>query len=98
MKMLPLFIQAVSWNAAGALLYKFLLLAYQIFLFKNIDPTLYGQTGTIFSGIFFLISITNFGFEYTFFPLFEKLGKSKKHASLFIHYCYIRIFIGFLVG
>ena len=98
MKIFPLFIQALTWNAAGALLYKFLLLAYQFFLFKTIDTTLYGQIGTIFSGIYFLISITNFGFEYNFFPLFEKLGNSKKHAALFIKYCYIRIFIGFLVG
>lgn len=98
MKIFPLFIQALTWNAAGALLYKFLLLAYQYFLFQTISTELYGKVGTIFSGIFFLISITNFGFEYTFFPLFEKLSNSKKHAALFFQYCYIRIFISMLVG
>ena len=73
-------------------------MAYQLFHFKTIDTALYGKIGTIFSGIYFLISITNFGFEYNFFPLFEKLGDSKKHAALFIKYCYIRILIGFFVG
>ena len=98
MKIFSLFLQALSWNAAGALVYKFILLTYQFLLFKAIDAQLYGQIGTIFSGIYFLISITNFGFEYNFFPLFEKLGNSKKNAALFMQYCYIRIFIGFLVG
>lgn len=98
MKTFPIFLEALTWNAAGALLYKFLLLAYQFFLFKTIDIAIYGQIGTIFSGIYFLISITNFGFEYNFFPLFEKLGNSKQNALLFIRYCYIRIIIGFLVG
>lgn len=58
------FFTAISWNIINVFLYKIILQAHQACLFLAISQELFGLSGTLFSSIYFLISITNVGFDY----------------------------------
>ena len=58
------FFRAISYNVFNIFLYKIILQLHQVALFSVISSTLFGLAGTLFSSIYFLISVTNIGFDY----------------------------------
>jgi hypothetical protein len=60
----PHFFKAITYNVANIFLYKIILQLHQTALFFIIPSTMFGLIGTLFSSIYFLISITNIGFDY----------------------------------
>ena len=62
--MLYNFFKAISYNVLNIFLYKIILQTHQLLLFSTISNQLFGLAGTLFSSIYFLISITNVGFDY----------------------------------
>ncbi|MBI2345050.1 hypothetical protein HYV10_03195 [Candidatus Dependentiae bacterium] len=62
--MLYNFFKAMSYNVINIFLYKIILQTHQLLLFSIIPSQLFGLIGTLFSSIYFLISVTNIGFDY----------------------------------
>lgn len=58
---------AVFWNAINVFLYKIILQTHQFCLFSVINKELFGISGTLFSAIYLLINLTNYGFDYSLF-------------------------------
>ncbi len=58
------FLRAISYNVFNIFLYKIILQLHQVALFSVISSQLFGLAGTLFSSIYFLISVTNIGFDY----------------------------------
>ena len=61
------FIYSLVWNAVNIFLYKIILQTHQACLFYTIHKELFGICGTLFSAIYLLINLTNFGFDYSLF-------------------------------
>lgn len=57
------FIKSIQWNAIEAIPYQIILSLHNAALFKVLGPTVYGLIGTLFSAVFFLVGITNLGFD-----------------------------------
>ena len=81
-------IRAIKWNTAGIILYKIILFTHQSFLFAFIPQTEYGILGTIFSTIYFLIPVTNFGFDYTLLSFFKKNRSPEETNFILKQYTY----------
>lgn len=62
--MLYNFFRAISYNVFNIFLYKIILQTHQVALFSVLSSQLFGLAGTLFSSIYFLISVTNIGFDY----------------------------------
>ncbi|NBV40594.1 hypothetical protein EBR77_02010 [bacterium] len=77
-----LYKNALFWNIQSALVYKLLLITHQTFLFYITPQELFGHAGTLFASLFFLISITNFGFDYSLISLFSRQYTDKKNISI----------------
>lgn len=58
------FFRAISYNILNVFLYKIILQTHQLLLFSVVSSQLFGLAGTLFSSIYFLISVTNIGFDY----------------------------------
>jgi O-antigen/teichoic acid export membrane protein len=84
------FIRAIKWNTAGIVLYKIMLFAHQTFLYGSIPQTDYGIVGTLFSTIYFLIPVSNFGFDYTILSFFVK-SKSSEESSFVLQQYFYRV-------
>ena len=78
------FLQAILWNTINIFLYKILLQTHQVCLFYVISKQLFGISGTIFSSIYLLISLTNFGFDYSLFSFYQQYSSSKKEFQILI--------------
>jgi len=72
------FLTAISWNILNLFLYKIILQVHQACLFLVISQELFGLSGTLFSTIYFLISITNVGFDYFIITHHSSYTHSKK--------------------
>ena len=77
-----LFAKAILWNTINVLLYKILLQTHQASLFYTITPQLFGFSGIIFSFIYLLISLTNFGFDYMLFALYKHYSSQQLHQVI----------------
>lgn len=87
------FIKALAWNSSVVFLYKAILLFHQIMLYSIISKTLYGIQSTLFACIYFVIAITNFGFEETLLPFFSTYSQSKRQFLQLINYLILRIIV-----
>lgn len=75
------FFRAISLNILNLFLYKFILQTHTYCLFLVTSKELFGLSGTIFSAIYFLISITNFGFDYFIITHHNDYIKSQRHIK-----------------
>lgn len=62
--MTPHFFKAITYNIVNIFLYKIILQLHQTTLFFTIAAPMFGLVGTLFSSVYFLISVTNIGFDY----------------------------------
>ena len=85
------FISAFLWNTLNVFLYKIMLQTHQVCLFYVINKELFGISGTIFSAIYLLISLTNFGFDYSLFAFHKNYIQNKIQFQSLIHQFIIRI-------
>ena len=74
---------SLKWISLESLSYQFILLTHQILLFKVSGYKTYGAIGTIFSLVYFTVTITSLGLESSLSPFFKKISKSKKSFRLF---------------
>lgn len=73
------FKSGLQWNTLEGIWYQVALTIHNIFLFKVIGQEHYGLVGTLFSSLYFLISITNLGLDSSLGPFFTIFSKSKQH-------------------
>lgn len=85
------FLHAIAWNTISVFLYKVLLQTHQACLFYVISKELFGISGTIFSSIYLLISLTNFGFDYSLFSFYARSCISKQQFSFLIKQYALRL-------
>ncbi len=95
--MLYNFFKAISYNVFNIFLYKIILQIHQIALFNVISSQLFGLAGTLFSSIYFLISITNIGFDYFIITHHNQYTVSQKNFKKLIPLFIARIFCIVLV-
>jgi hypothetical protein len=87
------FLNAVLWNTINVFLYKILLQTHQVCLFYIISKELFGVSGTIFSSVYFLISMTNFGFDYSLFSFYQQYSSSQQQFKKLINQYMVRLCI-----
>ncbi len=75
----PNFMQAVLWNAFNVFLYKIILQTHQFCLFYVISNELFGISGTLFSSVYLLIGLTNFGFDYSLFAFNQSFSSCQNN-------------------
>ena len=85
------FISAFLWNTLNVFLYKIMLQTHQVCLFYVISKELFGISGTLFSTIYLLISLTNFGFDYSLFAFHKYYIQSKFQFQSLIRQFIIRV-------
>ncbi len=90
------FKKAIVINSVNVVAYKSILQVHQLFLFYVINKELFGIAGILFSIIYFLINVTNFGFDYSIFAFYKFFTQSKKHFIKLVHQVLIR-FITLLI-
>lgn len=73
------FINALLWNTLNIFLYKIILQTHQTCLFYAVSKELFGICGTLFSTIYLLINLTNFGFDYSLFAFHRSYTSCKSH-------------------
>src|SRR5438105_1510836 len=73
------FTKSIAWDTFEAASYQLLLLCHQIALFSIIGRTEYGLIGALFSIIYLVVTITNFGLDVTLSPFFSYMTTSKQH-------------------
>lgn len=91
------FLQAIKWNTINVFLYKFLLQTHQACLFYVISKELFGISGTIFSSIYLLISLTNFGFDYSLFSFYQQYSSSQEQFKSLVKQYALRLMVTLLV-
>ncbi len=84
------FIHAAFWNAFNVFLYKIILQIHQTCLFYVISKELFGISGILFSTIYFLISLTNFGFDYSLFAFHQYYSSSQKNFKIMMQQFMLR--------
>lgn len=72
-----LFSRILFYTSLESILYQAILCSHQIMLFRAADTTMYGQAGTLFSGIFLLVLYLNAGLDISLAPLFKQATQSK---------------------
>ena len=87
------FLHAILWNTINVFLYKILLQTHQAFLFYTISKELFGVSGTIFSSVYLLISLTNFGFDYSLFSFYKQYSSSQNQCKFLIKQYVIRFIV-----
>jgi hypothetical protein len=90
------FIHAIFWNILNVFLYKIILQIHQACLFYVISKELFGISGTLFSTIYLLINLTNFGFDYSLFAFHRYYTNSQKDFKLLISQAIKRIAVIFI--
>jgi hypothetical protein len=93
----PHFFKAISYNAVNIFLYKIILQLHQTALFFTISATMFGLIGTLFSSIYFLISITNIGFDYFIITHHASYTASQKNFKKLIPIFIVRLITVLLV-
>lgn len=78
------FFQAVRWNAAESLLYQGILLGHQLLLFAVVDTQLYGLIGLIFSLLYLIVSLTNFGLDASMAQFFAHHDLTQNNIRSFL--------------
>lgn len=84
------FIHAALWNAFNVFLYKIILQTHQACLFYVVSKELFGISGTLFSTIYLLISLTNFGFDYSLFAFHQYFTSCQKNFAKMMHHFLLR--------
>lgn len=87
------FVQAMVWNTINVFLYKIILQTHQACLFYVISKELFGVSGTLFSTMYLLINLTNFGFDYSLFAFYQYYISSKNNFQLLIRQFITRIIV-----
>lgn len=82
---------AFAWNSLNIFAYKILLQTHQTLLFYVVGKELFGLSGTLFSSLYLMISLTNFGFDYSLFAFFRIYTASQKNMEQFFKQCIIRM-------
>jgi hypothetical protein len=72
-----LFIHGASWFAAESFYYRLLYTTHTILLYSVIDTRSFGYIGTLFSSVYLLISLFDFGLAKSWGPFFSEASKSK---------------------
>jgi len=90
---------SLKWISLESLTYQCILLLHQILLFKISGYKTYGAIGTIFSLVYFTVTITSFGLESSLSPFFQKLSKSRAaFRSFFLVQCIPTIVLSIIAG
>lgn len=71
------------WISLESLAYQGLLLIHQIMLCKVAGYKLYGKIGALFSVVYLMVTIANFGLESSLSPFFKKITKNKRRFRSF---------------
>lgn len=87
------FFHAALWNALNVFLYKIILQTHQACLFYVISKELFGISGTLFSTIYLLINLTNFGFDYSLFAFHQYYTTCQNNFKKMIHHFLLHSFI-----
>lgn len=77
------FFRALRWNTIGSITYQGLFLLHQIALFKATNATLFGLSGALFSLIYLMVTLVNFGFDVSLTPFFTAYVHNKQTFSRF---------------
>lgn len=85
------FANALLWNTLNVFLYKIMLQTHQVCLFYVISKELFGISGTLFSSIYLLISLTNFGFDYSLFAFHRYYITSQTAFKILMQQFFIRV-------
>ena len=94
-----LFNRAIKWNAFEAFTYQTILTIHQILLFSITDRLAYGLFGTLFSLLYLLILILNFGLDKSLVPFFMLFTKSRLHfKKIFVSQFIIQLIFLFLIS
>ncbi len=72
------FKQGLRWNTLEGIWYQVALAVHNIFLFNVIGQAQYGLVGTVFSVLYLLITLINFGLDSSLGPFFTALCQSKQ--------------------
>ncbi len=91
------FLHAALWNAFNVFLYKIILQTHQACLFYVISKELFGISGTLFSIIYFLINLTNFGFDYSLFAFHSYFSSCQSNFKKMIYYFKLRSFMVLMI-
>lgn len=84
------FFHAAAWNALNVFLYKIILQTHQACLFYVISKELFGISGTLFSTIYLLINLTNFGFDYSLFAFHQYYTTCQNNFKKMMHHFLLR--------
>src|SRR5579885_1486724 len=80
--------RSLQWNTIEAIVYQTILVGHQLLLFSNIDRSMYGLMGTLFSSIYLILPLINGGLDGSLAPFFDNITQSKQslRALLIPHY------------
>lgn len=81
------FHKGVRWNVLGSVTYEVFKTAHCFFLWKRVDPIMYGKIGSLFSIMYLAIRLADFGLTYSLPPFVKSFVKNKKlFRSFFFNY------------
>ncbi len=84
------FHRGVKWNIAGSIIYEIFKTGHCLFLWKLIDPIMYGKVGSLFSIMYLAIRLADFGLTYSLPPFVKSFTKSKKSfVNFFIYHSFL---------
>jgi hypothetical protein len=75
------FLTSIRWTFIEAIVYQLVLVAHHIVVFRTVSPALFGMSSTIFSLLYLIIAIANFGFDHTLSSFFISASQSKKNFN-----------------
>lgn len=78
------FFKAITYNIVNIFLYKIILQFHQSALLLATSAMMFGLIGTLFSSIYFLISITNIGFDYFIISYHDRYTESQQNLKKLI--------------
>src|SRR5579871_4111857 len=72
------FIRGLRWNALESVWYQAALAGHQIMLFSLTSTSMFGFIGTVFSTLYLIVTITNFGLDSSLGTFFSYISDSKQ--------------------
>lgn len=76
------------WALGGSITYEALKLVHLFFLFRLLEPSLYGTMGTILGSIYFTMYVADAGVANSLLPFLHLCLKSRQHCKRFLlRYC-----------
>ncbi len=78
------FVHGLRWNSIESIFYYTCLAMHQIMLCRVLSTTLYGAMGTLFSLVYLVIALFNFGFDLSIGPFFSLYKSSKLHFKKYL--------------